>query len=221
MSRTAAKPPSEHRRRMSDDRNIPHPPPVPAEESSSARNTAKVYSRPGRSKPKTRVTTTRVHGPILRTRPKKPLHNVKHPRSKPPSPKTRGPNLRRRGYPRAKLSSRPANLPERRAGDAQFVPATGGGERNRTDDLLLAKQALSQLSYTPEPLGSRALLCSPPFALRAPLGAGARLSRAARASRASRLGNRATPPEPDDGDQGTGIGRNATRAINTIPISVS
>ena len=27
---------------------------------------------------------------------------------------------------------------------------TGGGERNRTDDLLLAKQALSQLSYTPE-----------------------------------------------------------------------
>ena len=27
---------------------------------------------------------------------------------------------------------------------------TGGGERNRTDDLLLAKQALSQLSYTPD-----------------------------------------------------------------------
>ena len=26
----------------------------------------------------------------------------------------------------------------------------GGGERNRTDDLLLAKQALSRLSYTPE-----------------------------------------------------------------------
>ncbi len=25
----------------------------------------------------------------------------------------------------------------------------GGGDRNRTDDLLLAKQALSQLSYTP------------------------------------------------------------------------
>ena len=25
----------------------------------------------------------------------------------------------------------------------------GGGERSRTDDLLLAKQALSQLSYTP------------------------------------------------------------------------
>jgi hypothetical protein len=26
---------------------------------------------------------------------------------------------------------------------------TGGGERVRTDDLLLARQALSQLSYTP------------------------------------------------------------------------
>src|SRR6185437_13600803 len=32
-----------------------------------------------------------------------------------------------------------------------FAPQaqSGGGERNRTDDLLLAKQALSQLSYTP------------------------------------------------------------------------
>ena len=26
---------------------------------------------------------------------------------------------------------------------------TGGGERDRTDDLVLAKHALSQLSYTP------------------------------------------------------------------------
>ena len=31
-----------------------------------------------------------------------------------------------------------------------FEPGTGGGERDRTDDLLLAKQALSQLSYTPD-----------------------------------------------------------------------
>ena len=29
------------------------------------------------------------------------------------------------------------------------MPIFGGGERDRTDDLLLAKQALSQLSYTP------------------------------------------------------------------------
>ena len=32
---------------------------------------------------------------------------------------------------------------------AQTGAQTGGGERIRTDDLLLAKQALSQLSYTP------------------------------------------------------------------------
>ncbi len=30
-----------------------------------------------------------------------------------------------------------------------FATPNGGGERDRTDDLLLAKQALSQLSYTP------------------------------------------------------------------------
>lgn len=29
----------------------------------------------------------------------------------------------------------------------------GGGERDRTDDLLLARQALSQLSYTPDKPG--------------------------------------------------------------------
>src|SRR5690348_15393310 len=39
-----------------------------------------------------------------------------------------------------------------------FAPQaqSGGGERNRTDDLLLAKQALSQLSYTPQSLGGPA-----------------------------------------------------------------
>jgi hypothetical protein len=35
----------------------------------------------------------------------------------------------------------------------RFASVGGGGERNRTDDLLLAKQALSQLSYTPSPSG--------------------------------------------------------------------
>ncbi len=37
---------------------------------------------------------------------------------------------------------------------AALVPGwrpVGGGERSRTVDLLLAKQALSQLSYTPDP----------------------------------------------------------------------
>jgi hypothetical protein len=31
----------------------------------------------------------------------------------------------------------------------RFSPSIGGGRRDRTDDLLLAKQALSQLSYAP------------------------------------------------------------------------
>lgn len=31
----------------------------------------------------------------------------------------------------------------------QQLTVNGGGERDRTDDILLAKQALSQLSYTP------------------------------------------------------------------------
>ena len=30
-----------------------------------------------------------------------------------------------------------------------YPPSNGGGERDRTDDPLLAKQVLSQLSYTP------------------------------------------------------------------------
>ena len=36
-----------------------------------------------------------------------------------------------------------------------LVEVPGGGERDRTDDLLLAKQALSQLSYTPRARGRR------------------------------------------------------------------
>ena len=32
-----------------------------------------------------------------------------------------------------------------------LVELPGGAERDRTDDLLLAKQALSQLSYSPDP----------------------------------------------------------------------
>ena len=52
-------------------------------------------------------------------------------------------STRRRGRPRrcrAIFSERPRT---------PTAPAGGGGERIRTDDLLLAKQALSQLSYTP------------------------------------------------------------------------
>ena len=34
-----------------------------------------------------------------------------------------------------------------------LLPVSGGGERDRTDDPLLAKQVLSQLSYTPKVRG--------------------------------------------------------------------
>ena len=40
--------------------------------------------------------------------------------------------------------------------DREKKLVVGGGERNRTVDLLLAKQALSQLSYTPKVLGGSA-----------------------------------------------------------------
>ena len=58
-----------------------------------------------------------------------PLHNVKEPRTL--SPKFRYQNKQRI------LISDVWNL------------VIGGAGRNRTDDLLLAKQALSQLSYSP------------------------------------------------------------------------
>jgi hypothetical protein len=40
-------------------------------------------------------------------------------------------------------------MPSTRCGSLVTRHRNGGGERDRTDDLLLAKQALSQLSYTP------------------------------------------------------------------------
>ena len=44
----------------------------------------------------------------------------------------------------------------------QSLTISGGGERIRTDDLLRARQALSQLSYTPDlNLQPEPTLCSP------------------------------------------------------------
>jgi predicted phage gp36 major capsid-like protein len=63
---------------------------------------------------------------------------------------------RSRAAARLALSRRPLRQAQERRCRARHerrVPRRsvgGGGERNRTDDLLLAKQALSQLSYTPE-----------------------------------------------------------------------
>ncbi len=57
-------------------------------------------------------------------------------------------NNRRRQTPPAKTCFHehpdPANPP-----GPFHAPGVGGGERVRTDDLLLAKQVLSQLSYAP------------------------------------------------------------------------
>ena len=50
-------------------------------------------------------------------------------------------------------------LPERSA--VGLCPALGGDERVRTDDPLLAKQVLSQLSYTPISLRVRSTLRFP------------------------------------------------------------
>src|SRR4029077_18632313 len=70
-------------------------------------------------------------------------------------PRTHPARLRRARPPRShdKLSLHPSNnAPARGAPDGvckSSPNAGGGGERIRTDDLLLAKQALSHLSYTP------------------------------------------------------------------------
>ncbi len=59
-------------------------------------------------------------------------------------------------HPRSRARPLPAQQELRltRARPRRFAPwRGGGGERNRTVDLLLAKQALSQLSYTPTALG--------------------------------------------------------------------
>ena len=48
------------------------------------------------------------------------------------------------------MFSIPRFLSKRSTLNSGFYFGGGGGERDRTDDLLLAKQALSQLSYTPD-----------------------------------------------------------------------
>jgi hypothetical protein len=55
---------------------------------------------------------------------------------------------------RAALAVATQPLPRLDTNGAPRHSVGGGGERNRTDDLLLAKQALSQLSYTPANSGS-------------------------------------------------------------------
>ena len=48
-----------------------------------------------------------------------------------------------------KIKQPTGQRPEESAHALLWALETGGGERDRTDDPLLAKQVLSQLSYTP------------------------------------------------------------------------
>ena len=47
-----------------------------------------------------------------------------------------------------------------RSNQLSYEPIPGGDERVRTDDPLLAKQVLSQLSYTPPNIKTYLVLCS-------------------------------------------------------------
>ena len=66
-------------------------------------------------------------------------------------------------FHRSTMSNNPTTEPQPRRQILAFddtnpsPPLSGGGDRDRTDDLLLAKQALSQLSYAPDPLSLAAL----------------------------------------------------------------
>ena len=80
--------------------------------------------------------------------------------SRPAAPRTpeRNPNLLR--MPMPQITGRRSHVrtqrPEPSGPRSDLRHPIGGGERDRTDDLLLAKQALSQLSYTPAPeIGGR------------------------------------------------------------------
>ena len=73
-----------------------------------------------------------------RHRPARPSRRTRHT----PSPPCQRTPSRRGGGARGFITQR-----ER----SSHQHEDGGGERNRTDDLLLAKQALSQLSYAPKP----------------------------------------------------------------------
>ena len=58
---------------------------------------------------------------------------------------------------RSKLESLKLNV-EQCSTPNLTLPKNGGGERDRTDDLLRARQALSQLSYTPNPYNQARLV---------------------------------------------------------------
>jgi hypothetical protein len=81
------------------------------------------------------------------------LSKIKRQRASCPMAKSASPPIGAQPRPGSTpgLASRGARAPLSRFDPnvASHRSVSGGGERNRTDDLLLAKQALSQLSYTP------------------------------------------------------------------------
>ncbi len=87
---------------------------------------------------------SKAQAPKRTTRPRKlkinPIHNDKKPNDKKPNHGYQASGSQNHPMP----NNRPSQPPHQ---TRQYL--TGGGDRNRTDDLLLAKQALSQLSYTP------------------------------------------------------------------------
>src|SRR6266851_6021861 len=110
-------------------------------------------TKPRRPRMKTllRIDTTRYD--CARAYPPRSHHNSRFTlqSAPPPQARNRAPGryvwlLRTRQLPPVAFSAAALRLARRFAG--------GGGERDRTDDLLLAKQALSQLSYTPCPENS-------------------------------------------------------------------
>ena len=92
-------------------------------------------------RPAVKLDGSSAHGPRDRGDPCPnvfPLYNVKH-----------------LAHPAISRSSNRKPFMDEPAGPAPGVPASGGARRDRTDDLMLAKHALSQLSYGPLFLAGR------------------------------------------------------------------
>ena len=122
-----------------------------------------------------------------------PLHPIKHhpPRCRGRPARKPRPAAPPRTPPGTKPRSSPTPMPRSQARDHMSEPSGrifpphsprhspplirslgSGGERDRTDDLLLAKQALSQLSYTPAPEMSGRIQRSDRFSDLSPLDGG-------------------------------------------------
>ena len=126
-----------------EDASLGPPLPAPGPLGAGTAGPAARPSQPDRPAPRPRRSAS-----VTFTNPLHPSINAA-----PGTPSTRG---ARAGQTRHKPASSPnvaaIRDQEQNSGSRSRLPESGpesGGERDRTDDLLLAKQALSQLSYTP------------------------------------------------------------------------